>query len=47
MIPINILLSVVAAFLLLGMVGDNDRTKVQCFTVAFVAVVLLIAVLNA
>lgn len=46
MIAINILLAVVAAFLLLGVIAEQDKDKNKNITIAFVAVVLLIIALN-
>ena len=46
MIALNILLAVVAAVLLLGILGEKDKAKHQNITIAFVAVVALIMVLN-
>lgn len=46
MTAINILLAVVALFLLLGIVGERDRERNRNITAAFVAVVALIAFLN-
>lgn len=46
MIALNILLAVVAAILLLGVLGERDKAKHQNITIAFVAVVALIIALN-
>lgn len=46
MIALNILLAVVAAVLLLGIIGEKDKAKHQNVTIAFVAVVALIIALN-
>lgn len=45
-IAINILLAVVAAVLLLGVIGERDKDRQQNITVAFGAVVLLIIAFN-
>lgn len=47
MIAIYIILAVVAAVLLLGVIGERDIQKHQNITIAFVAVVALIIVLYA
>ena len=46
MIAINILLAVVAAVLLLGVLGEKDKSRHRNITIAFAAVVLLIIALN-
>lgn len=46
MIALNILLAVVAAVLLLGVLGEKDKAKHQNITIAFVAVLALIIALN-
>lgn len=46
MIALNILLAVVAAVLLLGVIGEKDKDKNKNITLAFGAVVLLIIALN-
>lgn len=46
MIALNILLAVVAAVLLLGVLGERDKDKNKNITIAFAAVVLLIIALN-
>ena len=46
MIAINVLLAIVAGVLLLGVIGEKDREKSKNVTIAFVAVVVLIAALN-
>lgn len=46
MIALNILLEVVAAVLLLGVLGERDKTRHTNITLAFVAVVVLIIVLK-
>lgn len=46
MIALNILLAVVAAFLLLGVIAEKDKAKNRNITIAFMAVVLLIIALN-
>lgn len=46
MIALNILLAVVAAVLLLGVLGERDKQKHQNITFAFVAVVALIIAVN-
>lgn len=46
MIALNILLAVVAAILLLGVLGERDKTRHMNITLAFVAVVVLIIALN-
>lgn len=46
MIALNILLAVVAAVLLLGVLGEKDNKKHTNITIAFAAVVLLIIALN-
>lgn len=46
MIALNILLAVVAAVLLLGVIGERDKEKHQNITIAFVAVVALIIAVN-
>ena len=46
MIALNILLAVVAAVLLLGVIGEKDKDKNKNITIAFAAVVLLIIALN-
>lgn len=46
MIALNILLAVVAAVLLLGVIGEKDEKKQKNITIAFTAVVLLIIAVN-
>lgn len=46
MIGINILLGVVAAVLLLGVLGEKDNKRHESITVAFVAVIALIICAN-
>lgn len=46
MTALNIILAVVAAFLLLGVLGERDKAKNTNITIAFVAVVILIIALN-
>lgn len=46
MIALNILLAVVAAVLLLGVIGEKDDRKNTNVTIAFAAVVALIIALN-
>lgn len=46
MIALNIILSVVAAVLLLGVLGERDQRKHTNITFSFVAVVLLIIAAN-
>ena len=46
MIAINILLGLVAAFLLLGVIAEMNKDRHKNITIAFVAVVLLIIALN-
>ena len=43
---LNILLSIVAAVLLMGVIGEKDSTKNTNVTIAFVAVVVLMIALN-
>ena len=42
MIALNILLGVVAAVLLLGVLGEKDNQRHQSISIAFVAVIALI-----
>lgn len=42
MLIINIVLALVAALLLLGVIGEKDGLKQQNITIAFVAVIVLI-----
>ena len=46
MIGINILLGVVAAVLLLGVLGEKDNQRHKSITIAFVAVIALIICMN-
>lgn len=46
MTVINIFLAIAAAVLLLGVIGEKDKDKQRNITAAFVAVVVLIALLN-
>lgn len=46
MLIINILLGLVAALLLLGVIGKKDGLRQQNITIAFVAVIMLIIALN-
>ena len=46
MITINILLAVVAAVLLLGVIGERDKERHLNITFAFMAVVALIIAVN-
>lgn len=46
MIGINILLGVVAAVLLLGVLGEKDNKRHESITIAFVAVIALIICAN-
>lgn len=46
MTSLNILLGVVAAVLLIGVIGEQDKNKSMHITIAFVAVVLLIMCAN-
>lgn len=46
MIALNILLSLVAAVLLLGVIAERDKDKNKNITIAFVAVVALIIAVN-
>ena len=46
MIALNILLGIVAAFLLLGVIAENDKEKNRNITVAFIFVVALIIAAN-
>lgn len=46
MIALNILLAVVAAVLLLGVLGERDKAKHLDITLCFVSVVALIIALN-
>ena len=46
MIALNILLAVVAAVLLLGVLGERDKERHRNITIAFAAVILLIIALN-
>lgn len=46
MIGINILLGVVAAVLLLGVLGEKDSKRHESITIAFVAVIALIICAN-
>lgn len=46
MLIINILLGIVAALLLLGVIGEKDGLRQQNITIAFVAVIMLIIALN-
>lgn len=45
-IALNILLGLVAAVLLLGVIGERDKDRAQNITIAFVAVVALIITVN-
>lgn len=46
MYAINIILAFVALILLLGIIGEKDKQKNTNLTVAFVAVAVLIIMLN-
>ena len=46
MIVLNILLGVVAAVLLLGVLGEKDNQRHQSIVIAFVAVIALIICMN-
>ena len=46
MIVLNILLGVVAAVLLLGVLGEKDNQRHQSIVIAFVAVIALIICIN-
>ena len=46
MLIINIVLALVAALLLLGVIGEKDGIRQQNITIAFVAVIVLIIALN-
>lgn len=46
MIVLNTLLGLVAGFLLLGVIAENDQEKNKNITIAFVAVVVLIITMN-
>lgn len=46
MIGINILLGVVAAVLLLGVLGEKDNKRHESITIAFVTVIALIICAN-
>lgn len=46
MMIINIVLALVAALLLLGVIGEKDGLRQQNITIAFVAVIVLIIALN-
>lgn len=46
MITLNILLGVVAAVLLLGVLGEKDNRRHKSITIAFVAVIALIICMN-
>ena len=46
MLIINIVLGIVAALLLLGVIGEKDGLRQQNITITFVAVILLIIALN-
>jgi len=46
MIALNILLGVVAAVLLLGVLGEKNNQRHQSITFAFVAVIALIICMN-
>ena len=46
MIALNILLGVVAAVLLLGVLGEKDNQRHQSIVIAFVAVIALIICIN-
>lgn len=46
MIGINILLGVVAAVLLLGVLGEKDNKRHESIAIAFVAVIALIICAN-
>lgn len=46
-IALNFFLGVVAAVLCLGVISENDKTKSRNLTIAFVAVLAFIAVINA
>lgn len=46
MLIINIVLALVAALLLLGVIGEKDGLRRQNITIAFVAVIVLIIALN-
>lgn len=45
-IALKIMLGLVAAVLLLGVIGEKDKDKNQNLTIAFVAVVALIITIN-
>lgn len=46
-IALNIFLGVVAAILCMGVICEHDKTKNKNLTIAFVAVLAFIAVMNA
>lgn len=46
MIALNIVLGVVAAVLLLGVLGEKDKQRHQSITLAFTAVIVLIIFMN-
>ena len=46
MIALNILLDVVAAVLLLGVLGEKNNQRHQSIAIAFVAVIALIICMN-
>lgn len=46
MIVLNIILGLVATVLLIGVIGETDRTKQQNITIAFVGVLALIIAAN-
>ena len=46
MITLNILMAVVAAVLLLGVLGEKDSKRHESITIAFVAVIVLIICAN-
>lgn len=46
MITLNIILGIVAAVLLIGVIGERDTQKQRSVTIAFVAVIVLIIAAN-
>jgi|GEM_PF-6679277 len=46
MIALNILLGIVAAFLLLGVIAEADKDKNRNITIAFIFVIALIIAAN-
>ena len=47
MITLNIILVIVAAVLLIGVIGERDTQKQRSITIAFVGVIFLIIAANA